>query len=136
MGVQTVGTWTIHTTATEDDAITYAYQQSQKPLAVPPGAYVIARTTESLDAFFDRRTHEVVIAPMVSIHQRAQNEAVLQTLGTIPPENRDAAEQELEALVVKHGGTVLVREVRYKWSKNTAAPPTAQSVELNATDAN
>lgn len=139
-----MGSWTITTTAAEDEAIQYSYEQSQKPglpgtaAMPPPGTALMSesRATETPEVYFDRRTHESTIGPMVAMHKTAKNTELVSSLSTIPPENRDAAQKDLEDLVVKHGGTVELSTVRYKWSKNTAAPPSANSVELDKTDAN
>lgn len=123
--------WAIVTTAAEDDAITYAYQQSQDPAAMVP-----APAGETITAFFDRSVHASTIAAMVGGYQSVQNTELIATLTTIPAANRPAAKVEIEGVVVKHGGTVALNAGQWKWSKSSAPPPTVQSVEMNVTDAN
>jgi hypothetical protein len=126
-----MSTWTITATAAEDDAITYAYQQSQDPAAMvkpPPG--------ETIAAFFDRMVHTGTLGAMGASYQAVQNAELVTMLGTIPEANRQAAKKDIEAAVVAHGGTVTLTATQYKWSKSSAPPPTAQSVEMNVSDAN
>jgi hypothetical protein len=130
-----MGNWTVQTTTTEDDAITYAYQQSQSvPLfgSPVPGR----RDVETIEAFFDRMTHHSVVSPMVTRQQSVKTTDLLTTLGTIPPENREAAQRDIEVVVVEHGGTVPLTAATYQWSKSSAPPPSTQSVEMDVSDAN
>jgi len=131
-----MSTWTVTTTAAEDDAIHYAYQQSQKPpiLGMPGNPVTPAAETEA--QFFDRMVHQGVIAPM-GAQQRAASQAELSAmLGTIPPENQAAAVEDIAVVVEEHGGTVPLHEARYLYSNSTAPPPRDLSVEVDATDAN
>lgn len=126
-------TRTIETTASEDEAIAYAHQQTQKPLGmigVPPP------TTETEAEFFQRMTAQGTIRPMVDQYTQVKNAEVISSLNSIPPENRDEAQAEIEAVITTHGGAVPIHELTYLWSSNTAAPPRDNSIEVNATDAN
>jgi hypothetical protein len=127
-----MGTWTIATTTTEDDAIAAAHQRSQR---TPPGPFP-PPPPETVEAYFQRMTSTSTVAPMVSQHQQEKNTDILATLGTIPEANRAAAKADIEAVVIEHGGTVILKTATYLWSTSTAPPPRNQSVELNVTQAN
>src|SRR4030095_1075326 len=108
------------------------YQQSQKPLhggQPPPEPKTIA-------AFFEAQVRQGTVSPMVGRHQLATNEAWIQTLNTVPPENRDAAQADIETAVKTHGGAVKLRTATYLWSTSTAPPPRNQAVELDVSAAN
>jgi hypothetical protein len=126
-----MGTWTISTTAAEDDAITYSYQQSQRGnvLGGPPPP------VQTVEEFFQDRTAHAAIGPMVTVHQQAKNTELLASFDTIPPENRPAATSDLEALVVQHGGTVKIRDATYLWSDLLVAPPPDKTVLMDVSQA-
>jgi hypothetical protein len=128
-----MGTWTITTTTTEDDAINYAYQQAQKPPmpGLPPST-----AAATVAAFFQERVQKTTVAPMVSQYQSAKNVELVSTFATIPEANRPAAQKDIEAVVVEHGGTVTIKSAPYLWSTNTAAPPRNNSIEADVNDAN
>lgn len=129
-----MGTWTITTTATEDAAIDFAYEQAQKP---PPGLLTPPiPPPPTVAAFFQLRVTSSAVAPLVAVHQAAQTAELVGALASVPAENRAAAQKEIEAVIVEQGGAVKVRSARYLWSSNTAAPPRVNSVEADATDAN
>jgi hypothetical protein len=132
-----MGTWTIETTASEDEAITYAYQQSQRPgmgpPVSPPGR--AAAPVETVDEYFQRMTKATTVQSMVITHNQAKNAELLVTLDTIPPENRDAAQADLHALVKQHGGTVKLKKATYLWSDAVTLPPPDQTVIGNVAQA-
>ena len=137
-----MATRTVETTAAEDEAITYAYQQSQKPGL---GGVPIATTAmdpmpkaadETEAQFFQRMTQQTTIGPIVMQHNHAKNTELLASMNSIPPENREAAQADIEAVITAQGGTVPLHDVTYLFSSNTAAPPRAQSVEANVNDTN
>jgi hypothetical protein len=126
-----MGTWTIETTVAEDEAIDYAYQQSQKPIwsgaPLPP--------PETIEEFFNRRTHDTTVLPMLSQHTTVKQQELLATLATIPPENRDAALTDLEAVVTAHGGTVTLRDATYLWSDTLTGAPPDRTVMMDVSQA-
>jgi len=128
-----MGTWTITTTPTQDDAITYAYQQAQKPMipGLPPPT-----SAATVDAFFQERVAQTTVAAMMAQHQAAKNADLVASLQTVPEANRPAALDDMKAVIVQHGGTVKITDAVYLWSTNTAAPPRNNSIEANVTDAN
>jgi hypothetical protein len=128
-----MSTWTVQTTSAEDDAIIFAYDESQR---TPGGALAgpappPSGDPETIQQFFDRMTHISTVSPMVTRHQSVKNMELISTLETIPEENRPAASIEIQATIVAHGGTVPLHECRYLWSTNTAAPPRNNSIEAN-----
>lgn len=126
-----MASWMIQTTTAEDEAIHAAYQHSQRPHPpFPPPA------VETVEAYFQRMTLTSTVTPMVSQHQQAKNAELLTTFATIPEANRDAAQADLEAVVVEHGGTVTLKAATYLWSTSTAPPPRTQSIEINVTQTN
>jgi hypothetical protein len=136
-----MGTWTVTTTPAEDDAITFAYDDSQRSpgsafAGAPPFSPPPPGTTETIQQFFDRMAHLSTVSPMLTRHQGVKNSELIGTLQTIPEANRPAARTDIEAAIVAHGGTVELRECRYLWSTNTAAPPRNNSIEADATWAN
>jgi hypothetical protein len=136
-----MGTWTVTTTSAEDEAITFAYDDSQRTpgsalAGAPPFGPPPPGTTETIQQFFDRMAHISTVSPMLIRHQSVQNAELISTLGTIPEANRSAAKNDIEAVIVQHGGTVELHECRYLWSTNTAAPPRNNSIEANVTWAN
>jgi hypothetical protein len=136
-----MGTWTVTTTAAEDDAITFAYDESQRApgsalAGAPPFSPPPPGTTETVQQYFDRMAHISVVSPMLSRHQGVKNAELIGTLETIPEANRPAARTDIETVIVQHGGTVKLRECRYLWSTNTAAPPRNNSIEADVTWAN
>lgn len=141
-----MATRTITTTAAEDEAIAYAHAQSQKPPAaaaptpkvapVPPPLPAPAPPGETEAEYFDRMTRYATVGPMVSRHDAAKNSEFLVAFASVPPENQEAAQKQIEAVIVAQGGAVSARSARYLWSSNTAAPPRTQSVEADVTDAN
>src|SRR5262252_2266751 len=110
-----MGTWTITTTTPEDEAIAYAYQQSQRPmLGAPPTSAPPAAETEA--EFFQRMVAQFTIAPMVTRHTEAKNTELVESLNTIPEANRPAAKTDIENVITTHGGTVPLHDTRYGWS--------------------
>jgi hypothetical protein len=129
-----MGSWTIQTTTAEDEAITYSHQQSQRPLpGMPPG--IAPPPVETIEDYFQRMTQASTVQAMVVTHNQAKNTELVATLGTIPPENRDAAQEDLDALVVQHGGTVKIRKATYLWSDSLTPPPPDQTVMLDVAQA-
>jgi hypothetical protein len=131
-----MGTWTITTTTAEDDAIQYAYQQALKQPAGRPPPLPPVTVPATVEAFFQQQTMIGTVAPMVTAYQQARNVELVSMLGTIPPENRPAAQAAIEDVVEDHGGTVTARELAYLWSTNTAAPPRNNSAEADVSAAN
>jgi hypothetical protein len=136
-----MGAWTVTTTPAEDDAITFAYDDSQRSpgsalSGAPPFSPPPPGTTETIQQFFDRMAHISTVSPMLVRHQGVKNSELIGTLETIPEANRPAARTDIEATIVAHGGTVKLTKCRYLWSTNTAAPPRNNSIEADATWAN
>jgi hypothetical protein len=119
-----MGTWTIQTTTAEDEAIAYAHQQSQRMFP-----------EETLDAYFQRMMQSGTVQPMVLAHQQAKNAELLRSLNTIPPENRPAAQSDIEQVIVTQGGAVKVREATYLWSDTLTPPPADQTVMMDVAQA-
>lgn len=126
-----MATRTITTTAAEDEAITYSYQQSQKGvLGAPP------QTGETETQFFERMVHASTIGPMTFQNQQAKTTVITTDLSTIPEAEQPAAKAEIDAVIIAHGGTVTATSLTYQWSANTAAPPRVNSLELDVNEAN
>jgi len=127
-----MGTWTITTTPTEDEAIEHAYQQAQKPAL--PG--MTPPPVGTVEEFFQQRVTQTTVATMVSLHLSAKNTTLVDSLMTVPEANRPAAKADIEAVIMQHGGTVPVTDTTYLWSTNTAAPPRNNSIEADVSAAN
>jgi hypothetical protein len=128
-------TRSVDTTTSEDESIAYSYTQWQKMGSMPigpPGTPL--PTTEA--QYFQAMTNQGTVTPMVALHQRAKNDDLIKTLGTIPPEQQAAAKADIETVVVQHGGSLPLRTAKWQMSTNTAPPPRTKSLELNVTQAN
>lgn len=127
-----MGSWTVVTNTEQDEAIAAAHQQSLKP----PIGMIEPPPVTTIQEFFQARTISGTVLPMVAIHRTTKNTNLVVSLDSVPPENRAAAQHDIEAVIAQYGGAVPATTLTYQWSANTAAPPRNLSCELDATEAN
>jgi hypothetical protein len=69
--------------------------------------YVNHETYPTKDAWFQSQVNARLLDPMFSVYEKDHAIALDASLDTIPEANQAAAQQEIQAVIIAHGGTIV-----------------------------